>query len=399
MEKTNHLGFYSARTKLIPHKKTHLPYSNFMIQSKTRCLSAEMIINNEAQTKPQKETNSVKESYVETISELEKQLSIEKERYNTDMTNMQDYINLLRKKLYNNQKSPCIDEQVKREKEKALIFYKALRAKEKECLESHNFSSLSNWQTKINILILDKNRLEHSLSEAEKDMKRLYQEIKYQSEIINSYKEKNVEKINEDWKAQYEELLSQLESSKSINKELENQNKKLESIVKEQTIKAVFLTEKINIYEEMQYNPPKETNATHSRKISIEDYIQNQKSIEEAKIQCKNEIIKVAKEINDKFNVITLRTEQLENEEIRINHLLKLLQERFVASGLPKVKKIMKELEITKQELEDSIRENYDLHETLEEINSKSLETQEKLELEISKLKEIISQSCKVPKN
>ena len=41
--------------------------------------------------------------------------------------------------------------------------------------------------------MLDKNRLEESLYETENDMKRLYKEIKYQNEIIASYKEKATE--------------------------------------------------------------------------------------------------------------------------------------------------------------------------------------------------------------
>ena len=105
---------------------------------------------------------------------------------------MQEYINLLRKKINNNQ-NLTVDEQVKKEKEKTLIFYKALKAKEKECLECHKSNSINSFKNKIHLLMLDKNRLEESLYETENDMKRLYKEIKYQNEIIASYKEKATE--------------------------------------------------------------------------------------------------------------------------------------------------------------------------------------------------------------
>ena len=131
--------------------------------------------------------------------------------------------------------------------------------------------------------------------------------------------------------------------------------------------------------------------------MRIDSFLHSEKLLEEAKALCKSQILAVAKEINDKMNFITLRTEQLENEEEKVNHLLKLLQNKLMTSGLPKLNKVLKELEITKQELEEAIRENYDLHETLEEINIKSLENQEVLEEENNRLKDIInSMSTKI---
>jgi hypothetical protein len=123
---------------------------------------------------------------------LEKRLKESEEKYELDINNMQEYINLLRKKINNNQ-NLTVDEQVKKEKEKTLIFYKALKAKEKECLECHKSNSINSFKNKIHLLMLDKNRLEESLYETENDMKRLYKEIKYQNEIIASYKEKATE--------------------------------------------------------------------------------------------------------------------------------------------------------------------------------------------------------------
>ena len=132
------------------------------------------------------------------------------------------------------------------------------------------------------------------------------------------------------------------------------------------------------------------TNKQKTLEKELENFVLSEKLLGEAKIQCKEKIKDIGKEINDKLSFITLRAEQLEEEEHKINHLLKLLQNRFASLNLSKYNKIAKENEITKQELEEALRENYDLHETLEEMNMKTLEKQDMLEQENKHLKEQI---------
>ena len=192
----------------------------------------EEIVNNAESPEGIDETDAQK------IIFLEKELQETQEKYSSDMKNMQDYINLLRKRVTSNQSGTfCNEEEIRKEKEKTLVFYKALKAKERECSEMHIHSSNSSLHKKIQLLLLDKNKLENALHEAEKDMKRLYQEIKYQNEIIASYKDK----ISSDQviilTKRCEGLEKNIENEKEASFLLQKENKKSEETIKEQAKK------------------------------------------------------------------------------------------------------------------------------------------------------------------
>lgn len=326
-----------------------------------------------------------------SVALMEQKLKETKEKYEFDIENMQNYINLLRKKLSNNKSAGMSpDEQLKKEKEKALVFYKALKAKERECSELHKTSSINTFQTKVQLLMLEKEKLETSLFEAEDELKKLHQEIKYKNEAISSYKTQISQAESDHWKTKHDDLFkSYTQLQKDFNESISDKGK-LEQTLKDQSKKIEFLLEKIKLYESLQFSPKKhgKTPQQKLKPSSIDDYLNTEKLLESAKSECKTQIHTVAKDINEKFNQITLKAEQLENEEARLVHLLKLIKDRMITSGLPNFNKISKELDIAKQELEEALRENYDLHETLEDLNTKSLEKQEKLMQENLRLKE-----------
>ncbi|OMJ77227.1 hypothetical protein SteCoe_23221 [Stentor coeruleus] len=326
-----------------------------------------------------------------SIALMEQKLKETKEKYEFDIENMQNYINLLRKKLSNNKsagRSP--DEQLKKEKEKALVFYKALKAKERECSELHKTSSINTFQTKIQLLMLEKEKLETKLFEAENELKKLNKEIKYKNETISSYKAKVSQAESDNWKTKYDDLFNTYIELQNDFNEISSDKSKLEQTLKDQSKKIEFLLEKIKLYESLQFSPKKQVKGSQQKfkPSSIDEYLNTEKLLESAKSECKIQIHTVAKDINEKFSQITLKAEQLENEETRLVHLLKLIKDKMISSGLPNFNKISKELDIAKQELEEALRENYDLHETLEDLNTKSLEKQEKLMQENSRLKE-----------
>ena len=185
-------SLFSKKLKNSPGKKIRMSSTYSLLKYKNKSPSADINTNETNAEDLQKEKKGTAKDSDEKILNLEKRLKESEEKYELDINNMQEYINLLRKKINNNQ-NLTVDEQVKKEKEKTLIFYKALKAKEKECLECHKSNSINSFKNKIHLLMLDKNRLEESLYETENDMKRLYKEIKYQNEIIASYKEKTTE--------------------------------------------------------------------------------------------------------------------------------------------------------------------------------------------------------------
>ena len=185
-------SLFSKKLKNSPGKKIRMSSTYSLLKYKNKSPSADINTNETNAEDLQKEKKGTAKDSDEKILNLEKRLKESEEKYELDINNMQEYINLLRKKINNNQ-NLTVDEQVKKEKEKTLIFYKALKAKEKECLECHKSNSINSFKNKIHLLMLDKNRLEESLYETENDMKRLYKEIKYQNEIIASYKEKATE--------------------------------------------------------------------------------------------------------------------------------------------------------------------------------------------------------------
>ena len=185
-------SLFSKKLKNSPCKKIRMSSTYSLLKYKNKSPSADINTNETNAEDLQKEKKGTAKDSDEKILNLEKRLKESEEKYELDINNMQEYINLLRKKINNNQ-NLTVDEQVKKEKEKTLIFYKALKAKEKECLECHKSNSINSFKNKIHLLMLDKNRLEESLYETENDMKRLYKEIKYQNEIIASYKEKATE--------------------------------------------------------------------------------------------------------------------------------------------------------------------------------------------------------------
>ncbi|OMJ76968.1 hypothetical protein SteCoe_23554 [Stentor coeruleus] len=387
-------GKYSSRMRSPRLKNMPASLSQFALSTKARGTGGKVLsqdLTPYTYTEPIGETKLSTESH-QTISQLEQKLKDTQEKYENDIENMQNYINLLRKKLDSSGNPSSFEDQLKKEKEKSLAFYKALKAKEKECQDLHNTSTISNFQNKIQLLTLDKNRLETNLNEAEKDMKRLHEEIKCQSEIISNYKEKISQDQSLIWKKKFENLSKDHEQVKKDISDHDHLKEILESKIKDQAGEIAFLNEKIKIYENLQSTQQK-NDIRHNDKVNsftIDEYSSIEKLLEVAKTECKIIIHAVAKEINDKFSLITLKAEQLENEENRINHMLKLLQNRISSSNFAKCNKLAKELEIAKQDLEEALRENYDLHETLEDLNTKSLEQRETLAQENIKLKEFI---------
>lgn len=387
-------GNFSSRMRSPRLRNTPASLSQFALPTKTRGTGGKVLSQDLTPYKYTEPTGEAKLSTEssQTVSHLEQKLKETQEKYENDIENMQNYINLLRKKLDSSANPSPLEDQLKKEKEKSLAFYKALKAKEKECQDLHNTSTINNFQTKIQLLVLDKNRLETNLNEAEKDMKRLHEEIKCQSEIISNYKEKNSIDQSLIWKKKFENLSKDHEQAKKDILDHDHLKEIFESKIKDQAGEIAFLKEKLKIYENLKCATQK-SDIPHNDKannFTVDEYLSTEKLLEGAKTECKIIIHTAAKEINDKFSLITLKAEQLENEENRINHMLKLLQTRIASSNFAKCNKLAKELEIAKQELEEALRENYDLHETLEDLNTKSLEKQETLTQENIKLREFI---------
>lgn len=364
------LYHYSMQKKTTP--KNSLSY-NFASQTLNRCSSVEIVhpfAVTEESRKDKPENLYTQDSKYSRVEELEKKLREVEEKYKVDTENMQNYINLLRKKLQSDKNSL--------KKEKSQGYLSTNKSRDADSRDSASFQIFS---TKIQMLSLDKNRLELALLDAEKDMKRLYQEIKYQSEIIACYKEKGSGVEAEGMKQKIFELEMQADEREKRQEELRKGKERAEGRVKEQEQEILYLKEQIRFYEDSDI--PKEVKKYQNQKKS-------EQLLESAKVECKEMIHKFSKEINDKLNHLTLKTQKLENEESKINHLFKLLQHRLSTSGISTLSKVTKECEMTKKELEEALRENYDLHETLEQLNAKSLETQERLTEENKKLKSII---------
>lgn len=364
------LYHYSMQKKTTP--KNSLNY-NFASQTLNRCSSVEIVhpfAVTEESRKDKPENLYTQDSKYSRVEELEKKLREVEEKYKVDTENMQNYINLLRKKLQSDKNSL--------KKEKSQGYLSTNKSRDADSRDSASFQIFS---TKIQMLSLDKNRLELALLDAEKDMKRLYQEIKYQSEIIACYKEKGSGVEAEGMKQKIFELEMQADEREKRQEELRKGKERAEGRVKEQEQEILYLKEQIRFYEDSDI--PKEVKKYQNQKKS-------EQLLESAKVECKEMIHKFSKEINDKLNHLTLKTQKLENEESKINHLFKLLQHRLSTSGISTLSKVTKECEMTKKELEEALRENYDLHETLEQLNAKSLEKQERLTEENKKLKSII---------
>lgn len=364
------LYHYSMQKKTTP--KNSLNY-NFTSQALNRCSSVEIVhpfAVTEESLKNKPEILYTQDSKCTRIDELENKLREAEEKYKIDTENMQNYINLLRKKLQSGKNSL--------KKEKSQGYLSTNKSRDTENRDSASFQIFS---AKIQMLSLDKNRLELALLDAEKDMKRLYQEIKYQSEIIACYKEKNLGAEAEGMKKKIFELEMQADEREKAQDELKKAKEHAEGKARQQEQEILYLKEQIRFYEDSDI--PKEVKKFQNQKKS-------EQLLESAKVECKEMIHKFSKEINDKLNHLTLKTQKLENEENKINHLFKLLQHRLNTSGISTLSKITKECEMTKKDLEEALRENYDLHETLEQLNAKSLETQERLTEENKKLKSII---------
>ena len=363
------------------HKETQKNSLNYKISSQillNRCSSVEIIhpftANEESSIKDHQEPTFSHDSKIQRIEELEKKLRETEEKHKVDTENMQSYINLLRKKV---QSGKGIGRDSLK-KDRSLGYLSANKPKEPE-----NRDSASNqiFSAKIQMLSLDKNKLELALLDAEKDMKRLYEEIKYQSEIITNYKDKNSSRYIEEIKERALELERQLEEEKKKGSEVRKAREETEDRARKQEQEILYLQEQVRFYEDSDI--PKEVKKYQILKKS-------EQLLESAKIACKDLIHKFSKEINEKLNQLTLKTQKLENEENKINHLFKLLQHRVNTSGMANLAKITREFEITKKELEEAMRENYDLHETLEQMNYKSLQTQDKLVEENKKLKSLV---------
>jgi chromosome segregation ATPase len=306
------------------------------------------------------------------IEELELKLIQTEAKYKLDTENLQNYINLLRKKLKTNKLS--FDSSVKRAGFTQSTSKAELDLKTEKSSSHHLYS-------KLQALSNDKNRLELALSEAEKDLKRLYQEIKSQSEIIAGYKEK----LSNSYVSSIEQKNKVLENQVKVEeiklKENEDENKKIREEMEGLKQEIKYLQEKIMFYDDSDI--PREVK-------KYENLRKGEKLLEIAKVECKEMIFKFSKEINEKYSEIVLRTQKLEFEEGKIHHLFKILQNKINTSGMANVTKLKKDLEIAKKELEEALRENYDLHETLEHINQVNAEKQEQLMIENEKLKNMI---------
>lgn len=376
MKKLSRNSLYNYTTL---HKETPKNSLNhkFSSQALNRCSSVEIVqpfTVNEESIKDNQEPTFAYDSKLQRIEELEKKLRETEEKHKVDTENMQSYINLLRKKV---QSSKTIANGSLK-KDRSLGHLSTSKSKE---LETRDSASLQIFSTKIQMLSLDKNKLELALLDAEKDMKRLYEEIKYQSEIIANYKEKNSSQVIEEIKGRTLELERKVDEERKKGDKIRKANEEIEERARKQEQEILYLKEQVRFYEDSDI--PKEVKKYQSLKKS-------EQLLESAKIACKDLIHKFSKEINEKLNQLTLKAQKLENEENKINHLFKLLQLRLNTSGMANLSKITKECEITKKELEEALRENYDLHETLEQMNFKSLQTQEKLIEENKKLKSLV---------
>ena len=284
--------------------------------------------------------------------DLEAKLRKLEQKYLIDTENLQNYVNLLRRKLKNSRSSQDL-----------------------------SFKPEKSVYNKLQALASEKNRLEQSLNEAQQDMKRLYQEIKVQSQVISEYKEKfsNTHPENSDKTCKV--LENQVKVQDLRVKELEEENFKLKQELQGYKDEVLFLNEQIRFYEDSDI--PKEVKKYQNLK-------KNENLLNNAKVECKEMIHEFVKDLNEKYSDLFLKTQNVESEQGKIHHLFKLIQTKFSNSSMPNGAKVKRELELTKKELEEALRENYDLHETLEHFNLKNNEKYEMVLAENARLKQII---------
>ena len=284
--------------------------------------------------------------------ELEIKLHNLEKKYLIDTENLQNYVNLLRSKLKSNRSSQDL-----------------------------SFKPEKSVYNKLQGLASEKNRLEQSLNEAQQDMKRLYQEIKVQSQVISEYKEKFSNNHLEDLEKSCKVLENQAKVQDLRVKELEEENLKLNQELRSYKDEVLFLNEQIRFYEDSDI--PKEVKKYQSLK-------KTEAMLSSAKAECKEMIHKFVKDLNEKYSDLFLKTQTIESEQGKIHHLFKLIQTKVSNSSVPNGLKVKRELDLTKKELEEALRENYDLHETLEHFNLKNNEKYEEVLAENARLKQLI---------
>lgn len=370
---------------------------------------SEMKLENENLTKFKIDSQKI-------IEKLEKQLANQKESYETEIKNLSEVIDLLKNKKskedfvqklspINNlsfNKSFDLDEEWKKEKERAITFYNALKRKEKECEAFHgtNDDEKLSLLRKTEQLTFENSDLNRALIEAQSDIKRMYLEIKYLNEEmyakasdhreINKYKqiENDLQNELEEIKHKLKKTIEHKMSSEDELINLKHENTDLEMKLEELGLSLLTMTQELELKNGEYINLQLELEKTKRKFIE-----KSSKNIEKDKENLVFLVKKISHELTNKFNDIAF---QLEKNENKVNNLC-IIEKELQGSmhNLLAQKKHQQENEYLRNELDRIIHVNYELKNKLDLENSKRLTDIAAYEDENLKLNATLKKVCK----
>ncbi|CAG9323650.1 unnamed protein product [Blepharisma stoltei] len=272
------------------------------------------------------------------IQRLESQIKSDREIYEKEIKNFNQKIEAANVKPYRGvsslRSSPThrlsidLEEEYKKEKERAMTFYNALKRKEKECEAFHHTDSSRTQPKKIENLVIENNDLRKALADAQSDIKRMYVEIKYLNEQIY-HQRKTIEgentvkrqEIEDNLRDEIEDLKIKLkrviEGKVIIQDDLERTNNKcfeMEIRAKELGQELVTITRELELrnveYESMHKELEIVKRHNHSKLL---------KQLDSEKEKSLNLITTITNEINAQVDVLA---DKLENSEDKLDKLL-----------------------------------------------------------------------------